>query len=65
MSAASLLLSLGMVKSTSEARRLIISGAVEIGGTKITDPMLIVNMVDLIGKHVRVGKKRFAKLVTE
>lgn len=65
MSAASLLLSLGMVKSTSEARRLIISGAVEIGGTKITDPMLIINMVDLIGKHVRVGKKRFAKLVTE
>lgn len=65
MSAASLLLSLGMVQSTSEARRLIVDGAVEIGGVRITDPMLIVNMVDLIGKHVRVGKKRFAKLVSE
>lgn len=65
MSAASLLLSLGMVQSTSEARRLIVDGAVEIGGVRITDPMLIVNMADLIGKHVRVGKKRFAKLVSE
>lgn len=65
MSVASLLLSLGMVQSTSEARRLIVNGAVEIGGVRITEPMLIVNVADLIGKHVQVGKKRFAKLVNE
>jgi len=65
VSVASLLLSLGMVKSTSEARRLITDGAVEFDGVILGDPMLIVSVADLNGKHIRVGKKRFAKLVIE
>ena len=65
MSIASLLWSLGMVQSTSDARRLISSGAVEVDGVRLSDPKQVVNVVDLIGKHIRVGKKRFAKLVSE
>ena len=62
-SLASLLVDLEMAKSTSEARRLIQDGAVEIAGEKMQNPMEIVVLESLRDKHIKVGKRRFAHLI--
>lgn len=48
----------GLVKSKSEARRLIQQGGVDIDGKRVTD----VNLILSSGRtyHIKVGKKRFA-----
>ncbi len=50
--------------STSEARRLIRQGAVELEGQRITDPYVKVGPTDLPpqGALIRVGKRRFIRL---
>jgi len=56
----SLLKELGVVPSTSEARRLISQGAVEIDGQKVT----LDSAVRLqVGGIIRVGKHRFLRIV--
>lgn len=50
----------GLVKSTSEARRLITQGAVEIDGQVIKDPDLKLAPGEYI---FRVGKRRFLRLL--
>ncbi len=54
------LVSVGLVSSKSEARRLISGGAVEINGMKVTDWKATVSFND--GDVVRVGKKRAVRL---
>ena len=50
-----------IVKSKSEARRLINQGAVSIGGLKIIDGNLSLN--NKIDGIIKVGKRRFLKIV--
>jgi tyrosyl-tRNA synthetase len=56
----SLLKDLGVVASTSEARRLISQGAVEIDGQKVTQDSAVRLQV---GGIIRVGKHRFLRIV--
>ena len=51
----------GAVKSKSEARRLINTGAIEIGGEKISDLNYLINEKNE-GKILQRGKKRFYKI---
>ena len=50
-----------IVKSKSEARRLINQGAVSIGGEKIVDANLSLN--NKVDGIIKVGKRRFLKIV--
>ncbi|MBU4128893.1 tyrosine--tRNA ligase [bacterium] len=56
-----LLTTSGMVKSSSEARRLIQQGAVTLDGEKITDPEK--ELIIREGAILKVGKRRFARIV--
>ncbi len=53
----------GFAKSNGEARRLISQSAVSIDGDKITDVEAVVNPQN--GQILRVGKRRFGKIVLE
>ncbi|MDY7009576.1 MAG: tyrosine--tRNA ligase [Planctomycetota bacterium] len=53
----------GFAKSNGEARRLISQNAVSIDGDKITDVEAVVNPQN--GQILRVGKRRFGKIVIE
>jgi tyrosyl-tRNA synthetase len=56
----SLLKDLGVMPSTSEARRLISQGAVEIDGRRVTSE----GAVSLrVGSIIRVGRHRFLRIV--
>lgn len=49
----------GLVKSTSEARRLIIQGAVDVDGRTVKDP----EQKFPPGDHlIRIGKRRFLRI---
>ncbi len=53
----------GLVKSTSEARRLIRQGAVRVDGKRADDPEF---WLDVGSPHViQVGKRRFARILPE
>lgn len=56
-----LLVDAGLVKSTSEARRMIQQSAVSINGEKVGDVTALVNPLGEI--LVKVGKRRFCKVV--
>lgn len=49
-----------LVKSRSEAKRLVKEGAVEIDGIVIRDPQKLIEFKN--GMIIKVGKHRFAKL---
>ncbi len=51
----------GLTTSNGEARRMIAQGAVKVDGTKVLDES--VARVDLAGKVLQVGKRRFVRLV--
>jgi tyrosyl-tRNA synthetase len=53
----------GIVKSSSEARRLLSQGAVKVDGETITNET--VSRATLDGVTVQVGKRRFVKLVAD
>lgn len=53
----SLLNGIGLAKSKSDAKRLMVSGAVYIDGNKITDFKKLIKENDLINKIVKVGRK--------
>jgi len=55
-----LIFDLGLVKSKSEAERLIKAGAVEINKTVYNDPLKEISLKG--GEIVRVGKYRFKKI---
>ncbi len=58
-----LMVSVGFAKSNGEARRLVESRAVEWNGEKIEDPKTNLNL-ETGSKHLlKVGKKRFAKVL--
>jgi tyrosyl-tRNA synthetase len=54
----------GLATSSSEARRLVLQGAVEVGGSLVTDPMKILqpSSEPLL---LRVGKRRYKSLIIE
>ncbi len=51
--------------SRAEAERLIRQGAVELNGERVDDPAALVTLEKLRGATLRVGKKRFLRLVIE
>ncbi|MGI8924073.1 MAG: tyrosine--tRNA ligase [Fimbriimonadales bacterium] len=53
---------LELTDSIGEARRLIKSGAISIGGDKIEDPFGSVEIAEVQGKVLKVGKHRFRTL---
>ena len=52
----------GTVASNSEARRLIQQGAVELDGSRITDPNQKVE-ASIASRLLQVGKRKFARFV--
>jgi tyrosyl-tRNA synthetase len=60
-----LLTYIGEVSSASEAERLIKKGGFEVNGTSIKDPTAKLNLNQPNSYEVRVGKKRFLRVVVE
>ena len=58
-----LLVELGAVKTKSEARRLIAQGGVSFNGEKIIDTEHV--LTDYNGVNLKVGKRRFYKIITD
>ncbi|MGB9661125.1 MAG: tyrosine--tRNA ligase [Moorellaceae bacterium] len=58
-----LLVYAGLAPSTSEARRLIVQGAVKLEGRRIEDPEAEVEIFS--GAVIQVGKRKFARLIRE
>jgi tyrosyl-tRNA synthetase len=50
----------GLVKSSSEAKRLVAQGAIKIDGVPVGEEL---NRADVSGQVVQVGKRRFIRLV--
>jgi tyrosyl-tRNA synthetase len=53
----------GMAKGTGEARRLVEQGAVSLDGAKVTDPAAEFLPHELQGRVLKVGAKRYVRLV--
>jgi len=53
----------GLVASNSEARRLIVQGAVKIGGERLSEESVARD--HLLSETVQVGKRRFVRFVTK
>jgi tyrosyl-tRNA synthetase len=60
-----LLANLGEVDSTSEAERLIKQGGFEIDGSLVKDPACKLDLNQQGSYEVRVGKKKFLRIVVE
>jgi tyrosyl-tRNA synthetase len=60
-----LLTYLGEVVSTSEAERVIKQGGFEINGTPVKDPTCKVDLSELGSYEIRLGKKRFLRIIVE
>jgi len=58
-----LIAGLGLAKSNSDARRHIEAGAVALDGDKLSDPKANLEIEQLVGKTLRVGKHQFRKLI--
>jgi tyrosyl-tRNA synthetase len=58
----SLLWSLGLAGSKSEARRLIEQGGVRLDGVPVTDPEREFDAAELVGRVLQVGRRRFLRL---
>lgn len=61
LSVVELMVEAGLAPSKSEARRLIMQGAVEVDGARVADPALQLQFRG--GEVIKVGKRRFAKIV--
>jgi tyrosyl-tRNA synthetase len=53
----------GFASSNGEARRLVEQGAVSIDGEKVEDPAARVTLAG--GETLRVGKRRFGRIVRD
>lgn len=60
-----LLVDLGMVTSSSEARRMIQGKAVEVDGAKVADVQLKMNLKSGDQFLIKVGKKKFMNLIVK
>lgn len=60
---AALISELGLTASTSEARRLMKQGGVKLDDMPVTDPNAGANLTALVGKVLRVGKRKFVRLL--
>lgn len=60
---AALMTHLGLAASTSEARRLMKQGGVKLDDVPVTDPNAGENVAALTGKVLRVGKRKFVRLI--
>lgn len=58
----SLLVSLGLASSKSEARRLITGGGLTIGGERVEDPEVELEPESIDGKVIRKGRKTFVRV---
>jgi tyrosyl-tRNA synthetase len=56
---------LGQIGSAAEAERLIKQGGFEIDGQLVTDPTVKLNFDEAATHKVRVGKKKFLRIVVE
>ena len=54
-----------MAKSNGEARRLIKQNAVSIDGEKLNDPAAEIDLADRAPFTLKVGKRKFARIVME
>jgi tyrosyl-tRNA synthetase len=59
------LVQIGLAPSINEAERLIRQGAVELGGVPVVDPLYHVNLSEPRDVLIRVGKKKFLRVVVE
>ena len=59
----SLLTQAALTASNSEARRLVQQGAVSVDGERVADPAFEIDLDELSPIVVRVGKRRFARIV--
>ncbi|HWG97611.1 MAG TPA: tyrosine--tRNA ligase [Nitrospira sp.] len=57
---ARLIVKTGLISSSSEARRLIIQGGIEVDGEKETNPDKLVSFEPHQQRRLKVGKKKFA-----
>jgi tyrosyl-tRNA synthetase len=60
-----LLADLGLVTSTSEAKRLVQGGGVEIDSQKVADAALKLNLKSGTTLTIKAGKRKFAKVVVK
>jgi tyrosyl-tRNA synthetase len=60
-----LVASLGLVGSTSEAERVIKQGGFELNGIPVKDPTCKIDLDKPATYEVRVGKKKFLRIVIE
>ena len=60
---AALIATLGLAKSNSDARRHMQAGAVSLDAVKIGEPTAKLDVAELVGKTLKVGKHQFRKLV--
>ncbi len=59
---AALIAAIGLAPSNSEARRIMQGGGVELDGQRVQDPNARFTPEQLVGRLLRVGKHRFARL---
>ena len=52
----------GLVNSNREGRRQISGGAVRIDGERVDDPETIVQLRDVDGRVIQVGRKKWARI---
>jgi tyrosyl-tRNA synthetase len=57
-----LIVTAGMAKSTSDARRLVDQGGVRLAGEKLTDPKAQLDRARIDGAVLQVGSRHFARL---
>ena len=60
-----LLAELKMVQSNSEGARMIQGGGVQLDGEKVQDPKLRIDLIAGKNHLIKVGKKKFAKVIVE
>ena len=59
-----IVVSSGLATTNSEARRQVQQGAVELDGTRVSDPNTQVP-VSAVSRLLKVGKRRFARFILE
>jgi tyrosyl-tRNA synthetase len=60
-----LVASLGLIESTSEAERVIKQGGFEINGQVVKDPTCKMDLSKPDSYELRIGKKKFFRVVVE
>ena len=58
-----LMVAAGLAKSNGDARRLVEQGGLTVDGDKVTDPKQEMALNDLFGRVLRVGARRYVRLI--